>query len=566
MKRMKKLASLLLAMVMVLSMTVAAFAEGETKSYTITIRSAREGVSIGGNTYNAYKLFNLTMNDYDNPTAYAYTIAEGFENFSYTVDNKNYQGEALVEYVKNIQDVKAGSDGIKDNAELNKIAAQALAFATNPLNSVPVAGTASPSATDKEATITLSTPGYYLVSGEATSDNGDAEDNKNKVTIACALTTTDPKAEVIVKADAPTIDKVIVNADSNNGNEGKGTAQDIGSDVEFKLTSTVPNMVGYDTYDYIVHDTLSSGLTFKKNTVVVKIGETVLKNTTDYDVVDSNVEPDSFKIVFNNFIEQKDNAGKTITITYSATINENALNTSVETNKVNLEYSNNPYNTSDKGKTPDKTVYVYDFVIDIDKFAKDDTTDNPNDNTRLAGAKFVLYKEVDGKKLYYHLKEVNGEDVVEWVELEENQKPEDVVDDSNSVITQVITDVDGKASFKGLDSGTYHLYETEAPNGYNKLKDVVDVEIKAEYNEDGTLKEQGKDAEGKDIQTDTTVIKHQETKNGATSESYVQKTGVENSTGAQLPSTGGIGRTIFYAAGIILMAGAMFFVVRRKRA
>ena len=100
-----------------------------------------------------------------------------------------------------------------------------------------------------------------------------------------------------------------------------------------------------------------------------------------------------FTITFNNFISQKANAGKEIVITYSAKLNEGALSTKEETNTVYLEYSNNPYDTTSTGKTPDHIVYVYDFDIKIDKYAAGESG-----NVNLAGAKFVLYKEVNGDK------------------------------------------------------------------------------------------------------------------------------------------------------------------------
>ena len=244
----------------------------------------------------------------------------------------------------------------------------------------------------------------------------------------------------------------------------------------------------------------------------------------------------SITITFNNFIDQKSNAGKNIVITYSAIINENALKTNVETNKVDLEYSNNPNNDTSKGKTPEKVVYVYDFDIVIDKYTGDATT-----GTRLEGAKFVLYKTVDGKNLYYFYDETAKE--VKWVELADAAAVAAAI--QAKTITEVTTDKTGAASFKGLDTGTYYLHETEAPAGYNLLKEDVKVTITATYNDNGT------------IATSSATSSN----NGQ----YQQTQPVLNKAGALLPSTGGMGTTIFYVLGSILVIGAVVLLVTKKR-
>ena len=204
-----------------------------------------------------------------------------------------------------------------------------------------VAGTSTESASPY--TINVIGDGYYLVKDRSVSENQTATKYILEVL---------NDVQVAAKADLPTIDKVIVNADSNNGSDGKGTAQDVGSNVQFKLTSTVPSMDGYDSYTYTVKDTLSDGLTFKENSVVIKIKDTAantevtLVKDTDYTVSASG---QTFTIDFPGFISQKSKAGQTIEITYSATLNEKALSRDEETNTVHLEYSNDPNDSSSKG-------------------------------------------------------------------------------------------------------------------------------------------------------------------------------------------------------------------------
>ena len=274
-------------------------------------------------------------------------------------------------------------------------------------------------------------------------------------------------------------------------------------------------MDGYDTYTYIVNDTMSAGLTFNNDVAVTIDGVAY----TDFTVAQNG---QSFTITFNNFISQKANAGKAIVITYSATINENALTTDKETNTVNLEYSNNPNDSESKGETPESIVYVYDFDIVIDKYTGDEAT-----GTRLAGAKFVL-KNASGKYYYYN----ESAKKVEWK-------------DALSEATEVTTDQSGVAKFKGLDSGTYYLHETEAPAGYNLLKEDVTVTITATYGDDGQI-----------------------TSSSATSANngqYQQVQKIENKSGATLPSTGGMGTTLLYIIGAILVVGAGVLLVARRR-
>lgn len=484
MKQAKQIASLLLVLVLVFSMVSTVFA-ADSPAYTIEVTNSNTSISIDGITYSAYKLFNVTYAG----EAHSYTITDEFKSFTY-VDKS---GEALIAYVA----------ALEDNAkELDAFAKAALEYATE--NQIEAAGSAA--ATEETATISVATAGYYLIAGTATTNEGQT------VTAACSLDTTNPTAEVHVKADAPTIDKVIVNADDGNSN---GTSVNVGDVVDFKLTSKVPNMTGYETYQYIVHDTMSAGLTFN-NDVAVKIGDAVLASS-DYTVV---ADGQSFTITISDLTVYTEDAA--IEITYSATLNSHALTTDVEKNTVNLEYSNNPNNTTSTTTTPDDVVYVYDFDIVIDKYVDGHT------GQKLADAQFVLYKVEGENKQYYKL--ANGK--VTWVTTE-------------AEATVVTTNAQGEASFTGLDAGTYYLHETKAPDGYNQLKDDIKVEITATYTDSGTLA--------------TTNTSH--TDNGQ----YSITQGIANSTGSELPETGGMGTTLFYAIGGILVLAAVVLLVTKKR-
>ena len=519
MKQTKKLASLLLALVMVLSLVVTAFAN--TTKHTITITNEKSG-----HTYTAYQVFAGDIETKPGTT----TDKKVLTNI---VWGSGVDGDAVLTALKALdsspyancvtaEDVADVLKGFANNIE------QLDAFAK-------VVGahlaTAAGTSTETASTyiINVTGDGYYFVKDTGTLGTDDAA---TKYILKVVENVT-----VAAKAEVPTIDKVIVNADSSNGSDGKGTAVDVGSVVEFKLTSKVPAMDGYDSYTFIVNDTLSTGLTFRNNVNVTINGVAY----TDFTVAQNG---QSFTITFNNFINQKANAGKDIVITYSAVLNENALTTDKETNTVNLEYSNNPNDNNSKGKTPDKIVYVYDFDIVIDKYTDDKTEAEEEEgakDTRLSGAKFVLYKTADSKKLYYYYNETT--DKVEWVELVDDAAVASAI--KAGTITEVTTNGSGVAKFQGLDSGTYYLHETEAPVGYNLLKGDVTVAITATYGEDGQV-------------TSSAVTS---TSNGQ----YQQTQPVENKSGVELPETGGIGTTIFYIVGGVLFVGAAVLLIVKRR-
>ena len=304
-------------------------------------------------------------------------------------------------------------------------------------------------------------------------------------------------------------------------------------------------MANFDTYTFTISDTMSKGLTFDATKVVVTIGSATLAAHDNYKLTEpADPEKDNtFTITFTkaqlvNYVKHAD--GAEIVVTYKATLNSNALITDKETNTAKLTYSNNPDGTgTGTGTTPDAPVYIYDFDIDVYKY---DDTDNKaeqgadKDKTKkLAGAEFILYKEVvennETVKYYYR----NGDaKKVEWVTKRDQATPQ-------------TTNAKGEASFQGIAAGSYFLEETKAPDGYNKLKDPVPVTITAKYDGDGKLIETSANA------------------NTTTGGQHIQKVEVPNKAGAVLPSTGGIGTTIFYVLGSILALSAAVLLIVKKR-
>ena len=557
MKRVRSILALALALVLVLAMSTAAFAAPET--YSITVKNTNSAISINGNTYRAYKILDAT---YDKEEHVSYTVSTEFANFTYTVGGNNYQGEALIAYLGTLTD---------DSDALDAFAKAALTYATT--NSIQPAGTAT--AEGETATISVPAPGYYLVSGTAT-----APDNQT-VTAACSLTTAKPNAEVNVKADAPSVDKKIV----DDGRDVDANDASIGDSVNYKITSKVPNMKGYTKYFFVMEDTLSKGLTYNED-MVITIGDKTLVKDEDYTltVTKNDDGTTSLEIVFKNFIQYKDKTDAAITVIYSATLNQDANLDPVagNPNKVKLIYSNNPNQegtgTEDKpgpddlvGETPEAETKTYVTGLKLTK------VDGKDPSKTLTGAKFeikgtgmkvvlinkTMYKE-SANGAYYMLKDGTYTETAPVTNKDADGYNADLYDDVNkkyekvtvvdktTVPTQInatgYVDENGVLTFEGLGEGTYTITELVAPNGYNLLKDPITITITANATPEGCA---------------WTV------KNGKTGltagEDHLFAFNVENNSGTELPSTGGIGTTIFYILGSLLVVVAGVVLVTRKR-
>ncbi len=491
----KKLIGILVSLVLVLGFTATVFAAPTTGSITIKNSSS---VSVDGRTFKAYKILGLTVGD--SGSNYAYTVPSELKSFyEGLVESDNNSTDTLDVRVQNYIDNL-------DNEALFVFAAKALAAAET-ANITPKTTTGA----NGEAVFSGLDLGYYVIEDTTTPDE------KDSVVSAVMLDTNTNNLEIILKATTNEVKKVIVEGETDKN----ATSAQIGDEINFKVTTAVPDMTGYSSYIYKIHDTMTAGLTFN-NDIEVTIGDVEATKDTDY-TVDTDVESETFVITFiENSLKAK-TTGAAIVVTYSATVNSDALNNASESNTTYLEYSNKPGDDTSTTVTPDQIVYVYDFDIVIDKYA------TGNKETKLSGAVFKLYKYEGETKKYYKL---DTDNVVKWVA------------DINEA-TPVTTDADGAASFTGLKAGAYYLTEITAPAGYNMLKDDAEVTITAIYNDDGVIKESSATS----------------TSNGQ----YKQTAGIANSTGTELPSTGGIGTTLFIAFGSLLAVGAFVFLITRKR-
>ena len=539
MKYLRKALTLTLAFALVLSLGITAFATG-TESYTITITNdpQKTNVSIKDSAYQAYKLFDVTyagMPEAAGPdAAHSYTVNQDFSAFAYDFGTGEVSGDDLVKGVASLT---------TDSVELNGFAEAVYAYAQKQKIAPKATGTAQ----DESLTLdcTQAGPGYYLVYGGAKDSQ-----SQSGLTSALILDTTNPNAAVAPKVEAPKLDKTVTGED---GKPSASTSAQVGDSLTFTLTSQVPDMRGYDTYTMKFSDTMSQGLTLDPNSFTVKVGDAALTQGSDY-TVSTDAAPKTFQLTISDLVGRT--KGDTITVTYRAALNEKALNSQNESNQAVLEYSNNPMQESEFGKTPETKVEVYNFGINVLKYAfKESDGETQSMSQTLAGAKFVLKDANASTAKYYKWDSTSGK--VTWEANRESGTT--LITNGDGVL--VTMDAEGKlASFHGLRAGTYYLEEIEAPAGYNKLAEPIQVTI-----------EENKDTSGKltSVTYGFTIGKDTQTQEVSVCEagtaSIAASAHVANKTGTELPSTGGIGTTVFYVAGGMLMLTAAVLLITKKR-
>lgn len=334
--------------------------------------------------------------------------------------------------------------------------------------------------------------------------------------------------------------------------EKSATDLAIGDTVTYQLTSKVPDMTGYTSYTYKFKDTLSKGLDLKE-VLSVYVGTSKLeakKSGANTYALAYDTATRTLTITFNDCINTfKSHVGETITVKYSATLNKDAfVGTDPNTNKVKVEYSNNP-ETNGTGESEETNAKVYTFGFDIYKYTLKDITGDDNDSNRvsLKGAQFKLYKDNEGTK----------GDAVKLIKNGDGVYYQD--DKTTSPVEYVETTADGKLTIKGLKAGTYYLEETKAPAGYNGLKGDIKVEIS-------------------NLQYDTTdptklsSYKVTYTMPGAATGTTVTvstnnmiEIPVLNKAGVTLPSTGGRGSMAFTVIGVIIIGAMMASSLMSKK-
>ena len=495
MKRVKRVLALLAALALVLAMAVPAFADG-ANLYTI---------SVPAGSSHTYKVYQIFTGDYSKEgTTNKLSNVKWGQNSKNRDEGVDAGGKVSENVLNRLAAVVSGSDAeklavIEEYADLNS---KEVATVTHS-NSAKVA------------------PGYYLFKDTTATA-------ENEVYI------TEVVGDVIIKAknsNVPGFEKKLKDkndtTDNDFGDWQDVADHDIGDAIPFKLEGTVPaDYTEYTSYYFAFHDEEEAGLTFNSNSVKVYVDDTEIK--TGFEVKTSNFahgEDCTFEVIFNDLKQISEvHAGSVIRVEYTSTLNPNAvIGGNGNLNKAQLEYSNNPRDTSSKDKTVWDNVVVFTYQVVVNKYAN-----SVEENNKLPGAEFTLTKK---------LKDGTTKDIA------------------------VAKSKDGvQFIFKGLDDGEYTLTETVTPKGYNTIDPITfNVSANHEINWDGKGDR-------------NTLLKSLIGNKGTGEITFTSDKGtgalttdVINKSGTTLPSTGGMGTTVFYVVGGGLMAVAVVLLVTKKR-
>jgi fimbrial isopeptide formation D2 family protein/LPXTG-motif cell wall-anchored protein len=547
----------LAAMMIVATMSMALAAD---PAYSITINnSSSTTVSIVGKTYTAYKLFDVTYTGSNASDPHAYSIdSDGDGAWAWnTIKGSLKSGSTTVyentAYGLTFTPTAADPTVYSVTSTMNADQARALADALQPV----VTGSTAPSpagsvnATAETAQISLNEPGYFVVYGTVKAN--DPADGSKELVAAVALTTADPAETVIPKVSAPPLDKKIT-GEHKLDEAGKAATAQIGATVSFELDSKVPDLTGYTDYTFTITDTMTDGLDYTGtdtanaiNGLVLKINGTEKTLGTDYTIAHT-VGTRTFTLTIPQTTLAAAHKDDAIVVTYSAVVNDTALTTDYEKNTANLTYSNNPYDDT-TNKTEDHEVYVIDVDINVDKVA------NSADGAKLKDAEFKVFKgstqPADTDLSWYKWDSANK--VVTWV-AKANADTFTTGDDGK--FTPAVQGLEAEAT-----GTSYGLLETAAPAGYNPLPAPVIVTLKSTYAENSTGKTATVTATGATVTNGTVTLSADQNSNQPLATAQVI-----NNSGTELPSTGGIGTTIFYIAGLVLVLGAAAIVIARRKA
>lgn len=492
MKHMKKLASLLLALVMVFAMGTTAFAaqEGELTGGSITIDNA-----VSGQTYSIYQILYLESYSTDangNATgAYAYKANSAWADWLKTQTSYvSIDAQGYVTWV-----------AATDDATVAAFAKAAQAEATKQGSTI----TADSTTTASSTTVTFSDLklGYYLVD--------------STLGTLCSLDTTNPT--VTIKEKNAEVTNVKEVEEDPTGDYGSVNDADIGQTVNFKSTITLPK----GSENVVFHDEMSQGLSLNANSIKVYTDANMTTELTagNYTVTTTGLSDGcTFEVSFaKTYLDGLTADTTTVYVKYSATVNDQAnVGNTGNPNKSKVSYGDENKTTT----TPDSTTITYTWSFDVLKYANGDKT------KVLKDAQFVLLSKDKSKVATI----VNGK-LTGWVNVPAAGSDGNISWPANTTLT---TDTNGKITIAGLDADTYYLRETAAPAGYNKLANDVEVKIEPTTASDGKS------------MTLTPVTAE-----------------VENKSGTELPSTGGMGTTIFYVVGSILLIGAAVLLITKKR-
>lgn len=611
MKIMKKVTALFLCAVMVMAMGITAFADNG--KYTITVNNQTSGYS-----YTAYQVFKGTLQEID-----------GKQTLGDIKWSEEVNDGALLAALKNstaFNTEKANDDGSTTTvnpftacttaAQVAEVvstftndSAKAVAFADLVGKNVASNGghAATYSDTNKNYTISGLSAGYYVV----VNDNTPAGASASRYILQVVN-----NVSVTPKTETPDIDKKITDNDRNAAKDDskKTNTAAIGDTINYEISGNLPDTTGYEYYYYVINDTLSVGLSLQENsfavTVVDKNGnvqKTLVKDTDYYLYTQNTIKRADGTYTFQLAIKDMKSLYETygsdavLTVTYNAVVNSDAVvSGAANTNTAKLQYSNNP-NKSETPKEPDKPGVPPENPGDEPKNPTGVTTEKitktyvtelqlikiDQDGNRLQGAEFTLtgtnlnqvkittstvFTKVEGNvaegtTVYWKLNDGSytttdpstvGIDKTKYASETDKYTKTTVTDTKGSGIegkTDVKATVgeDGTITFTGLAEGTYKLTESHTPDGYNTA-DPIEFTIGASLTKDSSSNTEG-----------GTITWSIDAKSGVTTDGNTFAVTVINNKGSVLPSTGGIGTTIFYVVGTVLVLGAAVVLIARKR-
>lgn len=612
MKRAKRVLSLVLAMMLALGMSMTAFA-AETTAAEVATAKGDGNFSItlthvkSGHTYTAYQVFQGDLLE----------IVETNEDGEEIVTGKKLSNiewgngvdadalltalkadETLADIMKDAEtaaDVAEALEGKEDDGEVMQAFADVVA---KHLTAAAGSSSGSEEKTDGDGTVSYLytienlTAGYYLVK-DTTTALGDHDAYTRYILQVVS------DVEMEVKAEVPELEKKILEGELKVDANTAG----LGKVVSYEITGAVPDHTGYDTYFYVINDTLSKGLTFNEDVKVMVDGVELTAGTDYYLYTGDQADGYTFRVAFADITEY--GIGKSVVVTYSATVNGDAvIGEAGNPNTVTLTYSHDP--NSDQGgekipgipdenvptgETPEDKTITYVAEIDILKTKEDGTIP-------LAGAEFTLTgtstQTVLVDRVYYELAEDGTYYLLKDGTYTETAPQEEVTDEDGNVVTEsnehlytsttavykkvtatetqkvetqvemtAVSDENGKLSFGGLGAGTYVIEETKVPAGYNKAEDVTVVIVCKVPDTVADGKETATWSLGDGTSDGVTLNGALDGENAAASGIY--ETVIVNKEGAVLPSTGGMGTTLFYVIGSLLVLAAVVILVTRRR-
>ena len=563
---MKKVITMVLVLAMVLSLAVPTFAATD---YTLTINN-----TVDGHTYEAYQIFTgdlVTKDGRDVLSNIVWGSAVADPAGLLAAINADAKLSALHGAADAAALAVKLSAVTSDSETIDQFAEVVAPFLT------VVAGTS----TDEGDCYEISglVAGYYLVK-----DQDDTLDNKNDVYTKYIIRVLKDQT-VTPKGDVPSVNKEI--NDTVDGTFNEVEDFDISDTAYYKWTATLPaNLKSYEKYIYQFTDNLPKGLKFTRFEQIYIEGHDGNRVHTFYDVTDADPANDTLPAgISTNLVENGDmtsvltlNFADLLTlypsilpthkliVKYSCMVTRDALFVNAMTNTVSAKFSNNPNGTGDGdlGETPDDVAHAFTFKINVDKYDAD------NAATKLEGAEFVLYYErtvADSTVKYYA--QVVTEEMVYVVDGDGNVtstlRPEaermlngtPVDGDDIGVVygwtdvranaSVLDTDATGKLAVRGLDEGIYYLQETKAPAGYNLMETPVQIKIVPKYTVAGN--------------TASVEVSYEVDSIAQASDTV----GVRNSSGSTLPVTGGIGTTLFYVFGSVMVLAAVVLLITKKR-